>query len=305
MGGNYMLLSKTVFIKWNSKIKKHYEDLGYKYTKMGDLFEVNVNDLTHWSNVLVDVECDYCHRKYQTQWGIYYSSKQKLIKKDCCNNPECTGKKAQETLQIKYCVSNFREIPGINEKIASTNVQKYGAENPFGSKEIKEKIKETNLSKYGVEWYTQTNECKERYKTTCLEKYGVPNYSYTDDFINMMSGENSPNWKGDKNKIPRERHRNNARYREWRNAVFGRDYYTCQCCGARNGNGKSIILAAHHIKNWSSNIDMRYDINNGITLCEDCHKAFHSCYGIKNNNAEQLNEFIYLNNKDELDEKIC
>lgn len=28
-----MLLSKDVTLKWNSKIKKHYVDLGYRYTK--------------------------------------------------------------------------------------------------------------------------------------------------------------------------------------------------------------------------------------------------------------------------------
>lgn len=119
-----------------------------------------------------------------------------------------------------------------------------------------------------------------------------------------MSGENSPVWKGDNVKIPRERHRESAEYRNWRKSVFDRDLYTCQCCGARNGNGKSIKLEAHHINNWASSIDDRYDVNNGITLCYDCHEAFHSVYGIKDNNRYQLDDFINLNNY-VLDEKIC
>ena len=298
-----MLLSKTVIINWNPKIKKHYVELGYEYTKMGDPFEVRVEDLTHSSNVYVDIECDYCHRKYKTQWGVYLKLKNKLISKDCCNNPECTGKKAQETLLAKYNVSNCREIPGINEKIVATNLERYGVENPFASKEIMNKTKETNLKKYGAEWYMQTNEAKERYRKTCLERYGVPNYSYTEDFIKMMSGENSPVWKGDNVKIPRERYRECADYRNWREAVFNRDCYTCQCCGARNGDGKYIYLEAHHINNWASCKDKRYDVDNGITLCKDCHTSFHSIYGKKNNNEEQINEFIELNNR--LDEKIC
>ena len=298
-----MLLSKTVILKWNSRIKKHYENLGYKYTKMKDSFEVDVNDLTSGSNVLVDVECDYCHRIYQTPWFLYCKSKDKLVKKDCCNNPECTGKKAQETIREKYHVSNIREIPEINDKIVSTNIERYGVENPFQSKEIMEKIRETNLRKYGVEWYTQTDEFKERYKQTCLEKYGVPNYSYTDTFIEMMSGDNSPVWKGDNVKIPREWYRNSADYKNWRNFVFSRDNYTCQCCGTHSGNGKAVRLVAHHIQNWASCEELRYDEKNGITLCNDCHVGFHSIYGIKNNTLEQLNEYIYLNNK--LDEKIC
>lgn len=166
-----------------------------------------------------------------------------------------------------------------------------------------DKIKETNLLKYGTEWYTQTDEAKERYRKTCLEKYGVPNYSYTEEFIQSMSGENSPVWKGDNVKIPRERHRDNAAYRNWRKAVFDRDYYTCQCCGARNGNGTTVYLEAHHINNWSTCEDERYSIDNGITLCKDCHISFHSIYGKKENNREQIDEFIELNNR--LDEKIC
>ena len=300
-----MLLSKTVIIKWNPKIKKHYEDLGYVYTKMGDSFEVDINDLTSGSNVVVDVECDYCHRVYQTPWFVYYKSKNKLIKNDCCNNPECTGKKAQDTIKQKYNVSNIRQIPNVNKKIVETNIERYGVKNPFESKEIKQKIKDTNIRKYGVEWYTQTEEFKERYKQTCLEKYGVPNYSYTDEFIKMMSGENSPVWKGADIKIPREWYRNSSEYKNWRNTVFVRDGYTCQCCGAHSGNGKTVKLVAHHIQNWSSCIELRYDKENGITLCDDCHVDFHSVYGIKNNNREQLNEFISLNNKKELDEKIC
>ena len=39
------LIIKTVKIKWNSRIKKHYEELGYVYTKMGEEFEVKIEDL--------------------------------------------------------------------------------------------------------------------------------------------------------------------------------------------------------------------------------------------------------------------
>lgn len=299
-----MLLSEKVILRWNPKIKKHYVDLGYQYTKMGDEFEVGVKDLTHYSNVKVKVECDYCHNTYYVQWGAYLKLKQKQLQKDCCGNPECTGKKSAEALLLKYGTSNIREIPGVNEKIAKTNLEKYGSENPFGSKDIIEKIKNTNLEKYGYEWYTQTDEYKERAKQTCMEKYGVPNYSYTDEFIEFISGENSPCWKGDNVKIPRERYRDCADYRNWRKSVFDRDHYTCMCCGARNGNGKYVRLNAHHIENFATNIEGRYDVDNGVTLCTDCHIAFHSCYGKKNNTKEQLDEFILLNKKIS-DEEIC
>lgn len=74
----------------------------------------------------------------------------------------------------------------------------------------------------------------------------------------------------------------------WRNAVFFRDNYVCQKC--RDYTKKK--LNAHHIKNFSSFPELRFAIDNGITLCEDCHKEFHRKYGERNNTPEQLNEFL-------------
>lgn len=68
-----------------------------------------------------------------------------------------------------------------------------------------------------------------------------------------------------------------------------------------NGIGlKEVVeLNAHHIKNWKDNEDLRYDVDNDITLCEKCHTRFHSMYGKRNNIEEQLSEFLNL------DKKIC
>ena len=52
------LVSKTAKVKWNASNKKYYESLGYIYTKMGDEFEVRIEDLTKGSHVKVDCLCD-------------------------------------------------------------------------------------------------------------------------------------------------------------------------------------------------------------------------------------------------------
>lgn len=75
---------------------------------------------------------------------------------------------------------------------------------------------------------------------------------------------------------------------KWRNDVFGRDGYTCKCCGEK-ASGK---LNAHHLNSWDSFPEERFDIDNGITLCEGCHKTFHSEYGYGNNTKEQFWEFV-------------
>ena len=58
-------------------------------------------------------------------------------------------------------------------------------------------------------------------------------------------------------------------YKDWRTKVFTRDKYICQQCGV-SGNKK--YLTAHHIKSFANYPKLRFDVNNGKTLCEDCHK---------------------------------
>lgn len=60
-------------------------------------------------------------------------------------------------------------------------------------------------------------------------------------------------------------------YTTWRTAVYERDNYTCQECN-RRGN---VLLNAHHVKPWATYPELRFDVNNGMTLCVDCHKRVH------------------------------
>lgn len=62
--------------------------------------------------------------------------------------------------------------------------------------------------------------------------------------------------------------------KEWRREIFKRDDYTCQICKERG-----ISLAAHHLNCWSSFPDERFDLENGITLCANCHSIFHFSLG--------------------------
>lgn len=65
--------------------------------------------------------------------------------------------------------------------------------------------------------------------------------------------------------------RRSSEYAEWRKSVFERDGYKCQMCGKKGG-----ILNAHHIKKYSDYPSLRYDINNGKTLCKECHRKVHT-----------------------------
>lgn len=67
-----------------------------------------------------------------------------------------------------------------------------------------------------------------------------------------------------------KRDRSCKEYAEWRIAVFMRDGFKCQACGQVGGT-----LNAHHIKEFSKYPALRFDVDNGITLCKDCHKKVH------------------------------
>ena len=74
----------------------------------------------------------------------------------------------------------------------------------------------------------------------------------------------------------------------WRNAIYAKDNYICVKC--KHGKGGDLI--AHHLDGYNWCKEKRFDVTNGITLCERCHKEFHSLYGFGNNTKEQYFEWI-------------
>lgn len=89
-----------------------------------------------------------------------------------------------------------------------------------------------------------------------------------------LVGELSHFWKGGRTKESKLR-RTSTDYKEWRLKVFTRDGFKCQSCGSVGRN-----LEAHHIKEVCDYPELIYDVNNGITLCHECHKKTDN-YGYK------------------------
>lgn len=65
-----------------------------------------------------------------------------------------------------------------------------------------------------------------------------------------------------------KRIRRSKEFANWRKAVFERDDYTCQFCGARGTE-----LHPDHIKQFAYYPELRFDLDNGRTLCAPCHRA--------------------------------
>ena len=133
------------------------------------------------------------------------------------------------------------------------------------SKETKQKIAESVLNNPTRYWLGKGAESKAL--GTGLWMIGKKaNNETKEKHRNAWLGERNPNWQGgitEKNKLAR----NCASYRDWRNAVFVCNNYTCQICGTRGGR-----LHVDHIKSFARYPDLRFNVSNGRTLCVECHK---------------------------------
>lgn len=91
----------------------------------------------------------------------------------------------------------------------------------------------------------------------------------------IRRGKHHWNWQGGRTE-ENVRLRNTTEYHEWRKAVYARDYWTCKMCHVKQ---KHPI--AHHLKSFRHYPSLRFDVENGQTLCRSCHKITHSEIGIE------------------------
>lgn len=91
----------------------------------------------------------------------------------------------------------------------------------------------------------------------------------------FQKGELSPSWKGGVTPM-NKKIRMSSEYKLWRVAVFTRDDYTCVLCRIKGGT-----LNADHIKRFAEHPELRFNVDNGRTLCVPCHKLTET-YGNKN-----------------------
>lgn len=83
-----------------------------------------------------------------------------------------------------------------------------------------------------------------------------------------VTGENAYQWRTDRTEIQLNKDRHwTKEYRHWRTAVFTRDGFKCKI----SGKDCCAYVEAHHILSWREYPDLRFIINNGITLCRTHH----------------------------------
>ena len=84
-------------------------------------------------------------------------------------------------------------------------------------------------------------------------------------------GEGNPTWRTDRHlmvgHMPGDKHKDSTLHAAWSKEVRSRDEFKCRIanedCGGR--------IESHHILSWKEYPELRFIINNGITLCHAHH----------------------------------
>lgn len=82
-------------MKWNPSNREWYISKGYPFTKWHDEFEVKIQDLTPYSQVILSFKCDYCGTEHKRKFQQYFKTyKDDTTGKHSCN--ECRTSRLEE-----------------------------------------------------------------------------------------------------------------------------------------------------------------------------------------------------------------
>lgn len=258
-------------------------------------------------------ECSKCHKQKELSEFVKDKNKKDGVRgicKECYNlSKRKTPVKPKSKEGYKYCSKckkelllsefNIRMING-NKKLFSYCKE---CERKYNNNRYKHICKECGKEYFSGKKVSKIcNECRipkfaEIGKKTLIAYNKIPENNFW--YGKHRTGIENPNYNPNKTDEEREVGRIIEGYKEWRNSVYKRDNYICQCCGYDKGRK----LNAHHLDGYEWCKEKRTDIQNGVTLCEDCHKNFHKLYGLKGNTKEQFykfktnKEYLYKNNK--------
>ncbi|MRX54644.1 hypothetical protein GJU41_11740 [Bacillus idriensis] len=104
-----------------------------------------------------------------------------------------------------------------------------------------------------------------------------------------MSGPNNPAYNPNLTDEDRFHRVNNPDARRWTREVKKRDGFKCKNPHCRLTTNKMV---AHHLNSYDIHKEGRFDLENGITLCQDCHVSFHRKFGYGKNTKCQYEEWV-------------
>lgn len=171
--------NQKILLKWNASNKTYFIDKGYTFTKMGEEFEVDAEDISHGSKTNIVVLCEYCGTELTVPAYSYYNSI-KASGSYCCS--KCKWIKVKTTNRERYGVDNPMQNEDVRVKNKQSLFESFGVVHPSQSKALYKKSLEAKLEKYGDEKFNN----REKAKETCLKNHGVENASVLEETIAKM-----------------------------------------------------------------------------------------------------------------------
>lgn len=114
-----------------------------------------------------------------------------------------------------------------------------------------------------------------------IKKWGMPGSA---NGMYGRTGEDNPRYV-DGSSPERQRLYAQGKGKDFLSTVLRRDEYCCQRCQAPKKGARSLHV--HHIMPWAGNKNLRFDLNNVVTVCDSCHNWIHSK---KNTKRAYLND---------------
>lgn len=220
--------------------------------------------------------------------GKEFYRKPSLLKR--AKNPTCSNECRKKVYEVKRIIVKC-SVCGKN--IETTESRKSIRKNMVCSNECKKKLLSNIKSKEMIELDCPI--CKKTFKVHPYRMKSCNSITCSVSCaskLQLLDKKNHPMYNEnitDDERIDRRKLKENV---QWRNSVLEKDVYTCDICGSYGGK-----LNAHHLNGYHWDKENRLNVNNGITLCSDCHKDFHKTYGNKNNTKEQYIEYANLNRR--------
>lgn len=253
--------------------------------------------------------CDHCGKGFErTKRQIKKGTKNLFCNSECHNRFRSKRKYDELSVQIGEDLKGWLTQKYWVEEINSNEIAKLLYGKPKNGPNVLGWMKKLNIPRrerpkaVAMQWEgnderrLMTSENAKVYLNTTQSRDKLRMIMKTPEYIAKSSsvkmGDKNPMWDPELTSEERERNRFNGRnypnYKFFRRQVYERDNYTCQKCGSK----VSGHLIAHHINSFKDYPELRTNPNNGITLCETCHKLYHKTYGQAGANETDFKEFM-------------
>lgn len=190
--------------------------------------------------------CDFCNGEYKTFLNWYKRNKHHTCSRECSDNL----KKKLSIKKCKYCNIDFYSKSHQNKKKYCSIICSSKAQDKKEILNCKICNKEYKVSKcrVGISKF-----CSKK----CLSKH-------TGYLASLRIGSLNKNYKG----FDDTKRKNKSKLKSWANVIKNRDK-SCKKCNS------IVNLQSHHIKSYSKYPELRFDLENGILLCNICHAKEH------------------------------